>query len=69
MSKDLCKYFRAKSPGFGMVGGGVSSVHLEKDNLATCWCVKTQGPAAPDGGFAAPSTCVPGRKCYKRADR
>jgi hypothetical protein len=65
MSKKLCKYFRAKSPGMGLVGGGIASMNLENDNLATCWCIKTQGPSAPDGGFASPSGCVEGRSCYK----
>lgn len=52
-----------------MVRGGTSPDDLEKDNLATCWCIRTQGPMAPDGGFAAPSACVKGRRCYAEAKR
>ncbi len=68
MKKSLCKYFKAKSPGYGMIGGGTTPFDLEKDNLATCWCIKTQGPMAPDGSFVAPSSCVEGRKCYKASE-
>lgn len=69
MNKSLCKYFRAKSPGYGMVGGGISPAELENDNLATCWCIKTQGPMAPDSGFVAPLSCTEGRRCFVKADR
>ncbi|MCG8385135.1 MAG: hypothetical protein MJA30_06310 [Cytophagales bacterium] len=59
-----CKFFRAKSPYHGAVSGGSSAMDLNIDNLATCWCVKTQSPAAPDSGFVDPSRCITGRKCF-----
>ncbi len=52
-----CKFFRAKSPYDG-------AVDLNIDNLATCWCIKTQGPAAPDNGYVDPARCVEGRGCF-----
>ena len=59
-----CKFFRAKSPYHGSVFGGDATADLNIDNLATCWCVKTQGPAAPDHGYVDPSRCVTGRGCF-----
>jgi hypothetical protein len=64
MEKTRCKFFRAKSPYFGAVGGNGNAPGLELDNLASCWCVKTQGPMSPDNGFVAPSKCIEGRSCY-----
>ncbi len=69
MRESLCKYFRAKSPGHGMVTGGSSPNLLQDDNLAQCWCIKTQGPMAPDNGFVAPSACVDGRTCFTIANK
>lgn len=68
MNKSLCRYFKAKSPSYGMVAGGLSPTELENDNLAHCWCIKTQGPMAPDSGFVAPSSCVQGRSCYVKKE-
>ena len=59
-----CKFFRAKSPYHGAVAGGATDPDLNMDNLATCWCVKTQAPFAPDSGYVAPSLCVTGRRCF-----
>lgn len=59
-----CKFFRAKSPSYGLIDGGESFEVLNLDNLATCWCVKTQGPNAPDSGFVDPNHCIQGRKCF-----
>jgi len=65
MKKSNCKYFRAKSPSHGNIVGGVSNPEsLMKDNLAQCWCIKTQGPMAPDSSYVSPSACLPGRKCF-----
>ncbi len=61
---ERCRFFRAKSPYHGAVGGGDSSMSLNDDNLANCWCVKTQGPTAPDYGFVDPTRCVSGRSCF-----
>ncbi|MEL7004598.1 MAG: hypothetical protein AAFN93_17965 [Bacteroidota bacterium] len=62
--KVRCKFFRAKSPYHGAIAGGESSMELNSDNLASCWCVKTQGPMAPDAGFVEPTSCVEGRRCF-----
>ncbi len=59
-----CKFFRAKSPYHGSIEGGDASLSLNTDNLASCWCVKTQGPAAPDNGFVDPIQCISGRTCF-----
>ncbi|MFY0652285.1 MAG: hypothetical protein JXQ96_09645 [Cyclobacteriaceae bacterium] len=59
-----CKFFRAKSPMFGAVPGGASHFDLNSDNLASCWCVKTSSPMAPDGGYVDPARCISGRGCF-----
>ena len=63
-----CKFFRAKSPMFGSVEGGSSHFDVNADNLASCWCVKTAGPMAPDSGFADPIKCISGRNCFVEPD-
>lgn len=63
-----CEYFRAKSP-YGGVNGSEDVMHeLDVANLVSCWCVRTQGPAAPDNGFVDPDQCVSGRSCYVAPD-
>ncbi|TRX60079.1 hypothetical protein FNH22_08495 [Fulvivirga sp. M361] len=64
MDNKRCRFFRAKSPYHGAISGGDPIIGLNDDNLANCWCVKTQGPAAPDNGYVAPALCIEGRTCF-----
>lgn len=60
--KKHCKFLRVKNPYGAFKSEDGAAVFDE--NIATCWCVKTQGPAGPDGGYVDPLHCKLGRKCY-----
>lgn len=59
----VCRYLRAKNPYGSEEGGENPWYDLDRSNTIF-WCVRTQGPVGPDGGYAGLPKCTEGRRCY-----
>ena len=63
LSTPFCRYLRAKNP-YGTEEGGENPWYYLDASNTICWCISTQGPVGPDGGYVEPPKCTPGRSCY-----
>ncbi|HQU58315.1 MAG: hypothetical protein KDD02_01085 [Phaeodactylibacter sp.] len=67
-TKAYCRYLRAKNA-FGTMEGGGRPFLPEDPGTTTYWCIRTMGPAGPDGRLAHISTCTQAeRPCYKKTE-
>lgn len=62
----VCRMLRTKNA-FGSYSEDVHEVPWQagESTTAVFWCLKTMDTAGPDDDFAHPSTCRPGRACYR----
>ncbi len=63
--KSYCRFLRAKNA-FGTLEGGGNPFLPEDPGTTAYWCIRSMGPAGPDGRLAHISSCAnPERACYQ----